>query len=568
MVLDVALVHAPSVYDFRDRDDILFAYLANSDSVHVSPIFEMPPIGVIAIEQYLKSMGKEVVFYNVASHMLRESKFDVEDFLGRLDAKFLGIDLHWLAHAQGALELAAIYKKYHPQGKVFLGGISATHFHKEVISYSHVDYVLRGADTLEAVFDLIESENQPDRLMKVSGLTWKHDERVITNTIQKNADTYSVSVDWNQVFCGKTGEVTPYNLVIPQYGCEYNCYWCGGSRYTNKKELNLDGVVQKKPNMLERELQSILKSGSRKHTITMINYWHEYEELLNAVNDVFCSDQIDKVHISVRRLPKPERFAKLDWGKKLVIELSPDSHKIDICRGCGHGHYTMEEMEEFIDALMGSVYSFEVYFIIGVPGQTKENVLDTVEYCEQLLKKYEGKRVIPYICPMLPFLDPGSVFYDKAEKFGYRILHKSFEDYRTALLSMNWKDRLNYETRWMSRDDLVDITYEAVRRLTELKAQYRILPRGICDGIVELIDRTKDILAQIDFFQNMPETSDKEKMCIEIKKMILEYNREQLSRVRSQQRPLDLGFARLQWFDTEAAFKSFYEDGRSEPNGR
>ncbi len=50
MKFDVVLVHAPSVYDFRDRDDILFAYLSNSDSVHVSPIFEMPPVGVFALK--------------------------------------------------------------------------------------------------------------------------------------------------------------------------------------------------------------------------------------------------------------------------------------------------------------------------------------------------------------------------------------------------------------------------------------------------------------------------------------------------------------------------------------
>ena len=38
--LDLLLVHAPSVHEFRDRSDILFAYLSNSDSVHVSPIFD------------------------------------------------------------------------------------------------------------------------------------------------------------------------------------------------------------------------------------------------------------------------------------------------------------------------------------------------------------------------------------------------------------------------------------------------------------------------------------------------------------------------------------------------
>jgi len=53
MEFDLLLLHAPSVYDFRVRDDVLFAYLSNSDSVHVSPIFEMPPVGVFAIEAAL-----------------------------------------------------------------------------------------------------------------------------------------------------------------------------------------------------------------------------------------------------------------------------------------------------------------------------------------------------------------------------------------------------------------------------------------------------------------------------------------------------------------------------------
>ena len=32
---DLFLLHAPSVYDFRERDDMLFAYLSDSDSVNV-----------------------------------------------------------------------------------------------------------------------------------------------------------------------------------------------------------------------------------------------------------------------------------------------------------------------------------------------------------------------------------------------------------------------------------------------------------------------------------------------------------------------------------------------------
>lgn len=38
---DLFLLHAPSVYDFREHDDMLFAYL--SDSVNVTSVYEMHP---------------------------------------------------------------------------------------------------------------------------------------------------------------------------------------------------------------------------------------------------------------------------------------------------------------------------------------------------------------------------------------------------------------------------------------------------------------------------------------------------------------------------------------------
>ena len=86
MRFDVLLVHAPSVYDFRHRDDIVFAYLGNSDSVHVSSIFEMPPVGVLALAQHLRRCGLRAEFFNVASRMLRDPGFDVEAFFRRAPA--------------------------------------------------------------------------------------------------------------------------------------------------------------------------------------------------------------------------------------------------------------------------------------------------------------------------------------------------------------------------------------------------------------------------------------------------------------------------------------------------
>jgi clorobiocin biosynthesis protein CloN6 len=48
---DLFLPHASSVYDFRERDDVLLAYLSDSDSVNVTPVYETSPTGWFSIKQ-------------------------------------------------------------------------------------------------------------------------------------------------------------------------------------------------------------------------------------------------------------------------------------------------------------------------------------------------------------------------------------------------------------------------------------------------------------------------------------------------------------------------------------
>jgi clorobiocin biosynthesis protein CloN6 len=557
MKYDMILIHAPSVYDFRTRDDVLFAYLSNSDSVHVSSIFEMPPVGIFAIEQHLQRCGFTVQFFNVASQMLRDPEFDVEAFFRAAPADILGVDLHWLAHAHGALELTRLYKAIHPDARTVAGGIASTYYHEQLIAYPQIDYVVRGYDTLLPVELLVKARHQPDALRAVPNLTWKLDGAVQVNAMTHVPQVYTAAVDWTRVFSGDRKGMTPYNLVIPQAGCEYHCRWCGGSRYFFKKYMGLEKAsrVQKTPEMLRAELQSIAASATGNHTITMIDFWHEYPALFATAEDVFLDPNIKTVHFSLHRLPKIEKGRRMAAPANAVIELSPDSHDLEVAKASGRGHYTMEEMEEFIDALIDDVYSFEIYFMLGLPKQTAQSIWDTVAYCEHLLTKYEGRRVTPYVCPMLPFLDPGSEIYDHAAQWGYTIFHHSLEDHRRALLSTNWKHRLNYETEWLSREELVEVSYGAVRKLAQLKSTYGKLPKGIANGIVALIDETRALLADIDAHQALPDGEAKTAADRLLRERIQAYNRRQFSRVRSQQRPADLGFAKMQWFDTDDAFR-------------
>ncbi|MCM3726775.1 cobalamin-dependent protein [Neobacillus cucumis] len=144
MKYDLVLLHPPSVYDFR-KNSLLAGPI--SDVVPSSPVFEMYPIGLTSIADYLEQYGLKVKIINIANRMLMSDKFDVEAKLRKIKTKAFGIDLHWLPHAHGSIELAKIVKTLHPETPIIFGGLSATYYHKELIEYPFIDFVMRGDST-------------------------------------------------------------------------------------------------------------------------------------------------------------------------------------------------------------------------------------------------------------------------------------------------------------------------------------------------------------------------------------------------------------------------------------
>ena len=133
---DLILLHAPSVYDFR-RHSILYGPV--SDLVPSTPVFEMYPIGFTTMAEYLERHEFRVRILNLAVRMLNDDNFDPEALITALDPVAFGIDLHWLPHAHGALAVAEMVKRHHPDTPVIFGGFSATYYHEELIRYPFVD---------------------------------------------------------------------------------------------------------------------------------------------------------------------------------------------------------------------------------------------------------------------------------------------------------------------------------------------------------------------------------------------------------------------------------------------
>jgi len=181
------------------------------------------------------------------------------------------------------------------------------------------------------------------------------------------------------------------------------------------------------------------------------------------------------------------------------IEISPESHDEEIRRAFGRP-YDNPSLERMIrDAIEFGCKRIDVFFMTGLPKQTAQSVLDTVEYCRSLLEQiHPYRRLLPFISPLAPFLDPGSMVFEEPEKYGYRLLYKTLEEHRKALLAPSWKYILNYETQWMTRDEIVYSTYEAGKRLNRLKLDLGLIDAKTAESVERRIEMAVQMMKEID----------------------------------------------------------------------
>jgi len=501
---DLFLLHAPSVYDFRERDDILFAYLSDSDSVNVTSIYEMYPIGFFSIKQRLHEHGFNTEIVNLASLMLMHPQLDVERLLARLEAPVFGFDLHWMAQCQGSIELATRLKAIHPETLIIFGGISATYYADELIQYPAVDIVVKGYDTLEPVTQLMQAVKRGDRTFNhIPNLLFKEkgSSLVSTGFSHKPMKDYNdATVDWSY-YQKAQGHSTTSKLImtLPNTGCAMDCPWCGGSRFAYRNIMQVNKTLIQKDNARIIDELRTMGDAAKTTSIYALQCYSETKDRMHQYLDGVKEMGYRSVFFEQFHLTPRDTLEKMGRSTQAYVMLSPESHDPVISKLAGRGTYSMAEMEAWIPkALDAGIAGVMIWFFIGMPQQTPQSVLETVAYSESLLKKFGGKNVLPLICPMVPFLDPGSRFFEEPHKHGYRIFYRTLEEHRQAMLEPLWYKRLNYETLWMSRRELQDVTYEAIARLVSIKGELRVLPSSFCQAILNTIEETKSLLAQIE----------------------------------------------------------------------
>lgn len=514
---DLVLVHAPSIYDFRDTG---FFYGPTSDVVPSTPIFEMYPIGFMTMASMLSKAGFRVRVLNLASLMLADNSLDVKALLASVKSRVFGIDLHWLPHAHGSIEIARLIKEVHPDSKIIFGGFSSTYYWKEMMEdHPEIDAVFIGDSTekpLRAYFRALDKRNAKARqsaVDKVPNLVHRRGGRIINNGLRYVPDTLD-DIDFDYGWMVKSVIKTmdldghlpyldwkrnPMSLVVTVHGCLYNCVTCMGSCGSFESNFGRKRMAYRSPKKILEDIHQA--DAYLRGTIFLLGdvqllgrkYYDELFRLLRK--------NPPRNNIATEFLSPPSRDLIHHLGRmdSFDCQISPDSHD-PVVRMAQGRHYSNAAMEKSIHGLVkAGANRVDVFYMIGLPKQDRRSVLDTVKYSEKLLKDHaKTKNVSPFIAPLAPFLDPGSIAFDHPEQVGFTILARTLKEHRNLLLQPTWKHALNYETKWLDRDGIVEATYDAGLGMGEAKLRAGLINEASLEAVKERTKIARQIIEKMD----------------------------------------------------------------------
>ncbi|MEK6875345.1 MAG: radical SAM protein [Nanoarchaeota archaeon] len=414
------------------------------------------------------------------------SKDDFYDFLKRENPDIVGISVLTNEYGESGLIGARIAKLANPNIKTIIGGVHATSNPESIITDSSVDYVVLGEG--EYVLKDLCNHILHKKSIPSKGVVFKNINGEVVNTgmsnFIENLDAlplpsydkvdfmkYATSVQRESV---DRPRAMPYANILTSRGCPYQCCFCEAGKISGKK-----------PRL--RSIENVIGEIE----------WLKEKYHINAL--IFDDDNlvIDKNRAKGLFKKMIQRKLNLKWNAIAMAAYKLDDEIIGLMKESGceyvdiaiesgvkrvlhdiiHKPLDLDKAKNVSKSLMDAGIDLAANFIVGFPGETWEEIRQTIKFAEELNADYTK---IFIATPL-----PNTELYEIAKKGGY--LRKGFnfnkhlwsdgwietEEFRPQdlkiLRAYEW-DRLNFSNS-AKREKIADMMGITEDRLNEIRKE-------------------------------------------------------------------------------------------------
>lgn len=361
-------------------------------------------LGLLYIASFLESQGMQVSFLDMT--LYHDAKKRLIDILQRSSFDFIGINAYTNSITT-ADQIAGLSRQY-SKAKIVVGGVHASALPIETMdTFKNFDYLIYGEGEIPFT-DLAVGKEIAD----IRGLVWRDAGAIKQNPPQEPIEDLDSLpfparhlVDVNMyVPIPSNYYQLPSTGILSSRGCPYECTYCGrtGSRF--KRRVQARSIT----NVID-EIKSCIRNFG-------IYDFRFYDDVLTVPKKrlmEFCEKLItDNIRITWNC------YARVDTVDREMLAIMRKAGCRNIKYGVEFGTQqwhdrtkkftNLEQAEEAINATKKIGIAAKASFMIGMPGETVDEINETITFARKLNPTYTTFNIFTPL--------PGSQLFDEAKR--------------------------------------------------------------------------------------------------------------------------------------------------------
>lgn len=451
--LDCLFLHVPKAHNH---------YLPLGDFMNITYM----PLGLPGLAEWLARHGRRAEIVHLGVEWLQDPAYRVvQDFEGaHLGA--IGVGLYWHYQAHDAIEVARAMKASHPEAFVFLGGLTASYFAREILeAFEEVDAVVQGhAET--AMMPLMEALDAGGgaALGGVPHLLWRDTNGALVDnrrrrappapttpalddlvfgdlSLLRHAEVYAATFGFPLAHSLEIGREAnrrrqtmgrPFFPLLVGRGCPWSCTFCGGNRDTLARVTGRRGVEWRAPERVIDDISRAAELGYRSMAVCFDPTPAKdgyYVELFDRIRRARLGVDL---YFEAWGLPTEafiRAFRRAFPSPDSYVALSPDAGDERVRRLNKQPFYPDADLYDAVERLDAHGISVDVFYTLGLPGERLPEAMRTRDQMRDLAARFDNiRRCMVWTVQ----LEPGSPQFERPEAFGMVTDRRTFLDFHRA----------------------------------------------------------------------------------------------------------------------------------------
>lgn len=334
-------------------------------------------------------------------------------------------------------------KKAYPSVPIILGGPQASYDDVNVMQKCSCDFIIRNEGDYKNV-DIMEEYYSNKDYSNIPGITWRHNDKIISNPSGKPLDINSLPTPYYQILNDSKLWICPNGLSEEDFSYKFKSirqsysYFMTGRGCPNKCSFCVEGNVGniyrfRNVDKLKEDLISFLDNIGRKYVV--------------IADDTFTSslNRVRKVCSMFKEVQKERPFTWYCEGRVDVLTKHPEIIDIMVDAGLvalqiGVESGSQEVLDIYnkritIEQIRNVILYTRKYpalrifgnIILGNPHETKDQLMESLAVIDELVKLSNFKLEISTSI-LTPFV--GTPIRSNSKEYGIEILYENFEEVR------------------------------------------------------------------------------------------------------------------------------------------